>query len=111
MYFDPAETGKRIKQIREKMGYNQEDFAEKLHTSRNYVSKMEIGYKAPSIDMLVEISVLADVSLDYLILGRKTSREEMKSNVRSLIDALSLLEKELRCSLMGKICSPLVNRD
>ena len=56
---------------------------------------MEIGYKAPSIDMLVEISVLADVSLDYLILGRKTGREEMKSNVRSLIEALSLLEKEL----------------
>ena len=95
MYFDPVETGKRIKQIRESMAYNQEDFAEKLHTSRNYVSKMEIGYKAPSIDMLVEISVLADVSLDYLILGRKTSREEMKSNVRSLIDALCLLEKEL----------------
>lgn len=95
MYFDPVETGKRIKQIRESMGYNQEDFAEKLHTSRNYVSKMETGYKAPSIDMLVEISVLADVSLDYLILGRKNGRKEIKSNVRSLIDALTLLEKEM----------------
>ena len=95
MYFDPVETGRRIKQIRENMGYNQEDFSEKLHTSRNYVSKMETGYKAPSIDMLVEISVLADVSLDYLILGRRTRREEIKSNVRSLIDALTLMEKEL----------------
>ena len=95
MYFDPVETGKRIKQIRENMGLSQEAFSEKLHTSRNYVSKMEIGYKAPSIDMLVEIAVLADVSLDYLILGRKTSCDEIRQDIRSLIDSLSVLEKQL----------------
>lgn len=95
MYFDPVETGKRIKQIREKMGYSQEEFSERIHTSRNYVSKMEIGYKAPSVDMLVEISFLANVSLDYLILGRKVRPEEVRADMHSLIDALSIWRQEM----------------
>lgn len=95
MYFDPVEAGKRIKQIREKLGYSQEEFAEKIHTSRNYVSKMEIGYKAPSVDMLVEISCLANVSLDYLIIGRKVRPEELREDMYSLMDALSIWKQEM----------------
>lgn len=95
MYFDPVEAGKRIKQIREKMGYSQEEFAEKIHTSRNYVSKMEIGYKAPSVDMLVEISFLANVSLDYLIIGRKVRPEELREDMHSLMNALSIWKQEM----------------
>ena len=92
MYFDPVETGKRIKRIREKMMCNQDEFAEKINTSRNYLAKMEIGYKAPSVDMLVEISSLADVSLDYLVLGIPTNRD-IKKELNSLIELLSDAEK------------------
>ena len=51
MYFDPVEAGKRVKKLRESQGYTQEQFSEKIHVSRNYLSKLEIGLRQPSIDL------------------------------------------------------------
>ena len=49
MYFDPAETGKRIKAIREAKGMTQMKFSEKLNISRSYMNKIEKGTKTASI--------------------------------------------------------------
>lgn len=95
MYFDPVEAGKRMRALRKMLGYTQIQFAEKLNVSRGFYSKVEIGLQAPSIDLLVEISAFAGVSLDYLILGKEHSSLKLKEDVHSLIRALQALEKEL----------------
>ena len=71
MYFDPKEVGKRIAKLRELLGYNQEQYSQKINISRSALSKIEIGERSPSMDLLFEIAGRSGVSLYYLIWGRR----------------------------------------
>ena len=51
-------------------------FADKLHVSRQTVSKWELGVSYPEIDKLIAISDLFQVSIDYLL----KDTEEKQSN-------------------------------
>lgn len=97
MYFDPVEAGKRVKKLRESQGYTQEQFSEKIHASRNYLSKLEIGLRQPSIDLWFEIGVVTGATLDHLILGKPvpTDKEQIKSDLQSMIDRLTQLKEEM----------------
>ena len=97
MYFDPVEAGKRVKKLRESQGYTQEQFSEKIHVSRNYLSKLEIGLRQPSIDLWIEIGVVTGATLDHLILGSPmpTDKEQVKSDLQSMIDRLTQLKEEI----------------
>lgn len=70
MYFDMAAAGKRVKSLRKEAKYTQEQLAEKLNISRIHLAHIEIGEKAPSIDLLIVMGEFFGVSLDYLVLGR-----------------------------------------
>lgn len=71
MYYNVKESGKRIKELRKKKGYTQESFADKINISPRTYSGIESGAHGTSIDTLVEISKSLNVSLDYIILGKK----------------------------------------
>lgn len=104
MYFDLVETGKRIKEIRDAKGLTQIAFAEKINVSRSYINKIENGIKSPSLDLLIEIAVFGEVSLDYLILGRKpTEEDEMAKQKR-----MELKEKiTIFCDILAEVESIL----
>lgn len=95
MYFDPAETGKRIKAIREAKSMTQMKFAEKLNISRSYMNKIEKGTKTASIDLLIEIAVYGGVTLDYLILGQSLAAIQVKANIQMMRESLDILEQSL----------------
>lgn len=95
MYFDPVETGKRIKAIREAKGMTQMKFAEKLNISRSYMNKIEKGTKTASIDLLIEIAVYGGVTLDYLILGQSLAAIQVKANIQMMRESLDILEQSL----------------
>ena len=97
MSFNPVEAGKRVKMLRDSLGYTQEQFSQKIHVSRNYLSKLEIGTRQPSIDCLIEIAAVTGVTLDHLILGKAlpTDKDQIKTNLQSLIDDLTKLKEEL----------------
>lgn len=61
-----AYTIRRQREIHE---WSQEELAVMLHVSRQSVSKWESGRSDPSLDMLVAMSDLFDVTLDQLIKG------------------------------------------
>lgn len=48
----------------------QEKLAEKLNISRIHLAHIEIGSKAPSIDLMIVMAEFFGVTLDYLVLGR-----------------------------------------
>ena len=73
MYYILEETGRRIAWVRHQRGLSQEKFADELHISRTHLSNLEIGKCSASIDLLVDISNMCNVSLDYLILGRSSA--------------------------------------
>ena len=62
-------VGESIRELRRKKGLTQEELAERLHMSRQAVAKWESGTSEPSIECLIAISDLFEVSLDCLILG------------------------------------------
>lgn len=96
MYFDPVETGKRIKAIREAKGMTQIKFAENLNISRSYMNKIEKGAKTASIDLLIEIAVCGGVSLDYLVLGQRVLlADRVKEAILTMRESLDVLEKNL----------------
>jgi len=70
MNYDMKSSGERIRRLRIEAGLTQEKAAAALNVDRSFYSRVEAGKKGCSIDLLVELSSLFNVSLDYLILGR-----------------------------------------
>ena len=67
----------RLKKERKSKGWSQEKLAEKLFVSRQSVSKWETGQNYPSIEIIIKISDLFDVTIDELL----RSDEELTKKV------------------------------
>ena len=94
MLYNIKESGERIRQLRMSREMTQEQLAIKLNIGDRYLRKIEMGEKGPSIDILVEISALFKVSLDYIIMGRQ-SPDDLKQQLYSVIQSLSKLAEKL----------------
>ncbi len=57
----------KIYQLRKQSGMSQEEFAEKLHISRQALSRWENGTAQPAANNIVEISKVFGVTADYLL--------------------------------------------
>lgn len=77
------------------MGLTQEQLAERLNIATSTLGNIERGSKGISMDLAVEISIVLDVSLDYLVLGRKRKTLSPKEVVYQIIDLLTELLKSL----------------
>ncbi|RSU02798.1 hypothetical protein CBF32_05905 [Vagococcus fluvialis] len=60
-----------IKKHREAQHFTQEELANRMHISRQSISKWERGDALPSIENLIALSELLDLSLDELILNKE----------------------------------------
>ena len=56
-----------LKELREKNGYTQQRLGELLHVSKNSISHYELGKSLPDINVLIEMTDIFDVSMDYLL--------------------------------------------
>ena len=96
MKYDLAETGKRIREVRKMNGLTQEEFSSKVNISTTHIGSIERGFKGCSIELLVDIAIAFNVSLDFLILGKSGSdMTETKTAIRNAIEALVKLESTL----------------
>ena len=95
MYYNPIEAGKRIQNLRKEKGLTQVALAEQLNISLDHLRKIENGHRGCSVDLLVCLSDLFGVSLDYLVLGRGSSGEAAQNKVQSLIDQLEAFKATL----------------
>ena len=59
----------RIVCLRKNNGLNQLQLAQKLHISPSTIGMYEQGRRMPSIDILVKMAKVFNVSLDYIITG------------------------------------------
>ena len=59
--------GDRVKELRKKKRLTQEQFAEKIGVSVQYVSEIERGISMPSMQVFVKILEVLDASADYLL--------------------------------------------
>lgn len=57
----------KIIDLRKKNGWSQEDLAQQMGVSRQSVSKWESGQSIPDLDKILKLSLLFNVSTDYLL--------------------------------------------
>lgn len=77
----------RIMQLRRSCGMNQQQLAEKLHLSPSTIGMYEQGRRTPNLDVLIQMSILFNVSLDYLITGSEFVPFTKDSGVSAPVDA------------------------
>lgn len=58
---------KRLREVRMNRGYTQQNMADKLGISLNAYQKYEQAERSPSLECLVAMADIFDVSLDYLL--------------------------------------------
>ncbi len=73
--------GSRIAEKRKALGMTQIEFAEKMHVTRQTVSRWETDAALPDIDKIGEISDILGVSCDYLLKGAEEERDFSKISV------------------------------
>lgn len=95
---DFNKTGKKIAKFRKDLNLTQDDLAEKLFVSRQTVSKWENGERTPSIDVLLELTKLFDVTFENLLsLDEKISvdEENIFNGKNRLFIVQSIIKKDL----------------
>lgn len=78
MHFQQAEFGYRVKLLRKERGMTQEQLATRLNISTDHLGKIELGKRGISLDLLLDISEVLDISLDYLLKGTIHTSLQMK---------------------------------
>ncbi|MDE6780858.1 MAG: helix-turn-helix domain-containing protein [Ruminococcus sp.] len=66
--------GQKVRFRRKELGYTQTELAQKTQTSQPYISRLEDDGFNPSTQMIVNIAVVLDVSIDYLLLDAEERR-------------------------------------
>ncbi len=93
MYVDYKEMGKRIASRRKELGLRQSQVNEMADLSDKYLSNIETARSIPSIDVLMRICDVLNVTPDYLLLGAvSVNAESDLDNVLS--KKLQFLDKE-----------------
>lgn len=85
--------GEKLYKLRKARGLSQEALAEKLHTSRQAVSKWENDNGYPETEKIILISKLFQISLDDLLIEEREMDAESDAGCR---------DAESRCSDKGK---------
>lgn len=74
----------RLKKEREKRGWSQTDLADKIHVSRQSVSKWETGKNYPSIEIIIELSDLFGITIDEMLRSDKELTEQVIQDSKKL---------------------------
>ena len=89
---------KRIGDLREDNDLTQEDLASQLGISKRTLLRYESGVSEPTISVLISLSLLFNVSVDYII-GTKDTTEideiSIKNELDHVIQSLEKIKKEL----------------
>lgn len=95
--------GDRIAALRGRCGWSQAELAKLLHISASAVGMYEQGRREPSVDVIVSMSRLFGVSIDFLVTGKciclrdwqaKASDALQGDQNTSLMDAVGMLTKD-----------------
>ena len=105
---DYVDLGRRIRKQRIQRGWTQEALAERVNVSTSFVGHVERGTRKASLETLVALANVLDVSLDYLLSGSMNNsvigpmprslnsqqRSALKEILSTIQDNLSEWEKD-----------------
>lgn len=93
--------GKRFREIRKKLGYTQEKFAEIAGIEPQSISKIESGKNFPLLSNLEKIANKLNIDLsDFFIYEHKRDEVELKKILNKVFDELSFEDKQKAVKLI-----------
>lgn len=81
-----------LKNLRIEKGLNQTELAEKLFINKSMISAYEKGTRMPSLDVLMQLTFIFNVSIDYLL---GVQRDEVEDKQKS-IDVSGLNDTQIK---------------
>lgn len=80
--------GNAIKDLRQKRGFKQNEFAEKSGLSQSYLSLIEKGVKEPTLSILKQIATVLEIPMPVLVFFAldKDDVEESKRETFSMLE-------------------------
>ena len=85
--------GEKICRLRGERGMSQTDLAEALEVSRQSISKWETDASTPELDKLIKLSEIFGVTLDELVLDKKSQTAQPQSEPQVQMQSPSLARK------------------
>ena len=98
---------KRIALIRKESHLNQQDFAEKIGLTKNYVSLLETGGRVPSDRTVSDICRIFDIQEDWLRYGLEPMRaaRSKEEEIAELVGGALTGSNEFKKAVIRMICS------
>lgn len=81
---DYSSVGERIRQVRKENGLTQKEFAKRINSSLDMVSKTELGKITPSSHWLEKVSKEYGVSMRFLLSGVEEDGEKAEITVERI---------------------------
>lgn len=88
--------GARVKEIRNRYGLNQEEFADALNTYRVRISRIENGTVQPTFQEIIDICEKYNTSVDFFVTSKEISTQDFKKISERYIKNNQLLFEERR---------------
>jgi transcriptional regulator with XRE-family HTH domain len=101
------DIGNKIIQLRKQHNFSQSELAKKIGASRTIVGNYERNSNTPSIEILLKIAKVFNVSVDYLIGEGKLSSYDKE--VLKRIEDIEQLDQETRKNLFFLIDNVIQN--
>ena len=101
------EIGQRIQISREQAGLTQEHLAEQIDLSAQFVSTMERGIYGASLETLVRLCTVLDVTSDWLLLGKRDipTAKSVAERLSPLSDDQLIAMDRIIAELVALICA------
>lgn len=98
---DYKQVGQRIASCRKKLGYKQYQVCEMINVNYKYLSNLETGRSAPSLDVILCLCNALNTTPNYILLGIDASNSEYP--VDELYKKVNRLSPTNRKILIGLI--------
>jgi len=86
--------GKKIADKRTLLGITQEDLAEKVDSSANYISNIETGIKSGSLMFYIKVANELQLSLDFLFSDELPNLDTSKATNKEITEMIDILNKD-----------------
>lgn len=100
-----VQIGERCRQARDASGYTQEQLAEQIDVSTQFLSDAERGVTGMSVSTIVKLCTVLSVSTDFILLGKDS--EGYNENALSIYSRIKCLSPQ-RQTLVEEMVNLLI---
>ncbi len=101
MNIDYKEVGRRMSKRRKELGLKQYQVCEMIDVNYKYISNLETGRSAPSLEVIMKLCDALRTTPDYLLLGTNQSEDDVTD--KELTDKIKALDSKSRLIVSGLI--------